>query len=479
IRLAVAGRGDPIDNGYTMHMGFVHVFDVERQTRLWRLRLGSERVPASSVAWHPNGTHLVGGNEDGLAMVWEIATGRPVARAPLHRTIIRALDWSPDGRRVASAGKDGALKIWDPATGDELCALVDRGNSLTAVKWSSNGRVIAAADVAGRISAWDASAGYENFTGAGRTNENARMREALTCELIDIRDLAGAIVQISLAIESAPGGASYRWLRGLLYTRLGQLDEALVDLSVAIALEPDNATFLRDRVNLYAVRGDWKVALTDALHVFNLKQDAHYQYEVAMVYLKLGQTAEYQQLCQEMFEQTRDDVLGARATDAAWIAALMPDSLPDLQSAAPVLREAVVRNPDDEDLPIYLLSLGALLYRTGHVEEAIEPLSRVSFNLEEFELNADAFDDVLPGTAWYMAAMAHHNLGHYQEARKWCDKAEAYTERTFAQPAAVQSRMFNQPEPTYWYQRVALEQLQHEARTVLNALVSSQHSGSK
>ena len=65
------------------------------------------------------------------------------------------------------------------------------------------------------------------------------------------------------------------------------------------------------------------------------------------------------------------------------------------------------------------------------------------------------------------------DLGHYQEAKKWFDKAEAYAETTFAQPAAAQTRMFNQPGSIYWHQRVALEQLQSEARIVLNVSVSS------
>src|SRR6185503_15822004 len=85
-RLAVAGKGDPTDNGYEAHLGHLHVFDVDRQTRLLKARLGSQRVPARCVAWHPDGTLVAGGNEDGLVMVWEVGTARPVVSAPIHST---------------------------------------------------------------------------------------------------------------------------------------------------------------------------------------------------------------------------------------------------------------------------------------------------------------------------------------------------------------------------------------------------------
>jgi hypothetical protein len=35
-----------------------------------------------------------------------------------------------------------------------------------------------------------------------------------------------------------------------------------------------------------------------------------------------------------------------------------------------------------------------------------------------------------PVYTWFFLAMAHHRLGHREEAKKWLDKAVAWTEKT-------------------------------------------------
>ena len=76
-RIAIAGGGDSTDNGTVKFMGHVHVFDIERKTRLLKVRLRSSRTLATAVAWHPNGKSLVAGNEIGQVEVWGAATWRP------------------------------------------------------------------------------------------------------------------------------------------------------------------------------------------------------------------------------------------------------------------------------------------------------------------------------------------------------------------------------------------------------------------
>ncbi len=215
-RLAVAGMGDPMDNGNERNMGHVHVFDVDHQTRLLKVRMGPQRVYANCVAWHPDGNLLAGGNQDGLVMVWEAGTGRPVVGAQMHIASVRALDWTRDGRRIASVGDDGAVKVCDSVTGDELLALTDGGEPLTAVKWSSDGKQLAAGDEAGRIHVWDASIGYELFSGVGHPRARSRMYEERALRLIEHEDLAEAVVQLSQAIDLSPSRALCRHLRGLI-----------------------------------------------------------------------------------------------------------------------------------------------------------------------------------------------------------------------------------------------------------------------
>ncbi|MFN0066443.1 MAG: c-type cytochrome domain-containing protein, partial [Limisphaerales bacterium] len=95
----------------------------------WRLarRLGSaedartfpDRVLA--VAFSPDGRLLAtGGGEpsrSGSIELWEVETGRLLARAPnLHSDTVTALAFSPDGRLLASGGADRFARLSDAAT---------------------------------------------------------------------------------------------------------------------------------------------------------------------------------------------------------------------------------------------------------------------------------------------------------------------------------------------------------------------------
>jgi len=461
-RLAVAGAGDPADSGTEKSMGHVYVFDVDRQTQLLKVRLGQHRLHAYFWAWHPQGELLAGGNADGLVIVWEVGTGRPVISAQMHISTVRALDWTPDGRRIASVSDDGTLKIWDSVTGDELLSLTDRARPLTAVKWSSDGKQLAAGDEAGRIRVWDASVGYELFSGLGQSRVRSRIHKERGLRCIEHEDLAEAVVQFSEAIKWAPSRTSYWQLRGSTYLRLGRSEEALNDLTAAVDLDPGDADVLHSRVAVYAARGQWKSALPESSRLVELKQDGNPRFSLAMIHLMLGQLDAYRHICREMFEGDHEDMIARRALRGGWTCAIVPKSLPDLQGILPLVREAISRldGTPDGNHPKDLLSLGALLYRAGKAEEAIQPLTKAGRALEQSGYT-NTHDGPLPGDVGYFLAMAHHDLGHYQEARTWFDKAEVYSKTTLATP-------FPQPGFLRWDHRVALEHLQREARTMFS-----------
>ena len=76
------------------------------------------------------------------------------------------------------------------------------------------------------------------------------------------------------------------------------------------------------------------------------------------------------------------------------------------------LAEIAVRGADASDKPNCLNTLGAALYRAGRYDEAIGRLE------EAIRLRGGASvpDD------WQFLAMAHHRLGHRDEARRWLDR---------------------------------------------------------
>ncbi len=112
--LAIAGFGEASDGGNLGWAGWVYVFDIVKRERVWKLRHGTSRVNATAVTWSPDGQWLVSGDLNGLAVVWEVSTGRKIVSAPLHTAGISALAWSPDGRRIASGSADKTVRVWDP-----------------------------------------------------------------------------------------------------------------------------------------------------------------------------------------------------------------------------------------------------------------------------------------------------------------------------------------------------------------------------
>jgi len=74
----------------------------------------------TSVAFSPDGTHLVFGLDDNTVRLWDAATGDEVRRFEGHTFVVNSVAFSPDGTRLASGSIGGTVRLWDTATGDEV-----------------------------------------------------------------------------------------------------------------------------------------------------------------------------------------------------------------------------------------------------------------------------------------------------------------------------------------------------------------------
>jgi WD40 repeat protein len=79
--------------------------------------------------------------------VWDAASGEVLVTFTKHTNGVWDLAWSPDGTRLLSGDESGVIKIWDATTGDEVCSFVAMPNVL-AVNWSPDGNfiIVAGAD---------------------------------------------------------------------------------------------------------------------------------------------------------------------------------------------------------------------------------------------------------------------------------------------------------------------------------------------
>lgn len=95
------------------------------------------------------GQRLASSSADRGAAVWDVATGKQLARFERHTYPVGSIRFAPDGKRVCSSSyqrpKGGEVRIWDAASGDELAVLLSGYAPMTCSHWSPDGQRIVGA----------------------------------------------------------------------------------------------------------------------------------------------------------------------------------------------------------------------------------------------------------------------------------------------------------------------------------------------
>jgi WD40 repeat protein len=107
--------------GQVLNPGFVHVDDVQTGRAL-----GTWEHPGDAFwpAIAPDGRLLATACDDGLVRLWELPSGRALARWQAHESAATAVAISPDGQSLASADAGGTAKLWHlPTIRRQLAAL--------------------------------------------------------------------------------------------------------------------------------------------------------------------------------------------------------------------------------------------------------------------------------------------------------------------------------------------------------------------
>jgi WD40 repeat protein len=144
--LAAAGVEPPAKEG--SQVGRVKVWDGATGREVLDLR--GHSLPATSVAFSPDGARIATASWDETVKVWDASTGSEVFTLRGHTSYVWSVSFSPDGRRLVSSGGDGAVKVWDPLRGLEVFSLAADG-VVTCAALSPDGELLGAADSAGLI----------------------------------------------------------------------------------------------------------------------------------------------------------------------------------------------------------------------------------------------------------------------------------------------------------------------------------------
>jgi tetratricopeptide (TPR) repeat protein len=177
-----------------------------------------------------------------------------------------------------------------------------------------------------------------------------------------------------------------------------------------------------------------------------------------MAELSYGQLDAYRRHCAELLRYfgQRKTVGHRDSFQISETCFLAPDAVADFSTALAIANNTVNALPDD---PAYLFARGAVLYRAGRIEEAIADLDRSHILLKEPTFHTP-FMMLRRAQVCSFLAMAHHRLGHGEEAKRWFDKMVEQAD------AAMEEHRSGKVS-FYWNIRAPMKLLRPEAAQLL------------
>jgi WD40 repeat protein/serine/threonine protein kinase len=149
--------------------GDVKIWNAASGTEVATLPQHGRTEPASdarlvgviSVAWSPDGKRLASAPADAPIHVWDTDSNALVATLRGHEGGTLAVAWHPASRRLASSGQDATVVVWDTVDGSEKLVLRGHTGGVTAIVWSPDGTRLATASRDERVKVWDTATGNE------------------------------------------------------------------------------------------------------------------------------------------------------------------------------------------------------------------------------------------------------------------------------------------------------------------------------
>jgi WD40 repeat protein len=110
-----------------------------------------------AVTFSPDGTKIASAGEEGIACVWNVATGARLAECRGHTSKIRSLAFCADGSRLVTTSADGTVRQWNSATGLQIEPPFDHHTGeVLAAAYSPDGEWVASGGADRTVRLWQA-----------------------------------------------------------------------------------------------------------------------------------------------------------------------------------------------------------------------------------------------------------------------------------------------------------------------------------
>jgi hypothetical protein len=296
------------------------------------------------------------------ALVLDTATGRVLHTLIGHTADLVGIDFSPDGRRIATASLDRTIKLWDTATGREVFTLRGHTAGVLVLSFSPDGRQIISGGIDFTARVWDA------------TPLTAEVLQAQDVRYRQKRESLGELTRVIEDTQQAENLA-----------RNGRWEEAAAAFGMLVEREPDNLALRHPHIRSLVAAGDG---------------------------------AGIPRACEDLLKRRDESDSQMGVQNIAWSCALAPDAVADHEIPVRLAERFLARHQQERgrERSDGLNILGAALYRAGRFEEAISRLNE----------SIQALDGEGVPKQFAFLALAHHRLGHREEARRWMDKLATY-----------------------------------------------------
>ena len=155
---------------------YVRVWNIESGKCIAKLDKGIGG--ACSVSYSPDGKYIASGLENSSVKVWDVDITRNTYSTCIatlngemgHSKRVTSISYSPDGKYIASGSSDKTVKVWEWESATCVATLNGHVNIVRSVAYSPDGNYIASGSYDNLVKVWDWKTGVCTETLEGHTD---------------------------------------------------------------------------------------------------------------------------------------------------------------------------------------------------------------------------------------------------------------------------------------------------------------------